>query len=297
MKYLLITLLTLFGLQLSAETLKPYCLALETSYGLDSTIQVVKKNLSLSGLDILGEYQPAKDANRWLVVIGSSELNEAVEKVGGLTGFALAQRVAFTREGNTVQVSYSHPPYWGNAYFRDDFGQVESQYKAISAKLKSTMQQSGNYIGTYFGSEKGVELDDLREYQYMFGMPEFDDTDELGEFDSYKAAVAKIEQNLAKVKDISKVYAIELEGQEIKLYGVALTGEKGESAFLPIIDISNPKHTAFLPYEFLVVGKEVHLLTGRYRIALSFPDLSMATFTKIIATPGDIEEAIEQLVE
>jgi len=66
---------------------------------------------------------------------------------------------------------------------------------------------------------------------------------------------------------------------------------------MPIIDIDNPKHTAFLPYEILVMNGEVHMLHGRYRIALSFPDLTMGTFTKIMSTPGDIENAFIQLVQ
>lgn len=297
MKYFLISLLVLFSLQLSAKTLKPYCLGIESTHSLDATKELVKNQLISAGLIILGEYQPAQDADRWLIVVGASELNAAVAKVKGLTGFALAQRVALTRKGNTVQVSYTNPRYWGNAYFRDDFTQVANQYAAFGQKLKVAMQHSGTYIGTYFGSEDGVEIEDIREYQYMFGMPEFDDTEKLGSFESYDAAVTKVEQNFAKLKDISKVYSIELEGQEMKLYGVALGGENGERSFLPIIDILEPKHTAFLPYEFLVLGKEVHMLTGRYRIALAFPDLTMGTFTKIIATPGAIEEAIEQLVQ
>jgi hypothetical protein len=39
------------------------------------------------------------------------------------------------------------------------------------------------------------------------------------------------------------------------------------------------------------------MLHGRYRIALSFPDLTMGTFSKIMSTPGDIEDLLKQLVE
>ena len=66
---------------------------------------------------------------------------------------------------------------------------------------------------------------------------------------------------------------------------------------MPKIDITSPSHTAFLPYEFLVMDNEVHLLHGRFRIALSFPDLTMGTFTKIMSTPGDIEDLLKQIVE
>ncbi len=83
--------------------------------------------------------------------------------------------------------------------------------------------------------------------------------------------------------DVTKVYSIELPGKELKLYGFALGGEKGESHFLP--------------YEFLVMGNEVHMLHGRFRIALSFPDLNMGTFTKIMSSPGDIKDLLESVVE
>jgi hypothetical protein len=45
------------------------------------------------------------------------------------------------------------------------------------------------------------------------------------------------------------------------------------------------------------MGNEVHMLHGRFRIALAFPDLTMGTFTKIMSTPGNIQDLLEQLVE
>ena len=57
---------------------------------------------------------------------------------------------------------------------------------------------------------------------------------------------------------------------------------------MPIIDFAQQKHVTFLPYELLVVGKEVRMLHGLFRIALSFPDLTMGTFTKIMSTPEEI---------
>ena len=132
----------------------------------------------------------------------------------------------------------------------------------------------------------------------MMGMPKFHETKVLGEFASYKEAIDKVESSLIKgVPDVLKVYSVEVPGKELKLYGFALGGEEGESHFLPIVDILEPKHTAFLPYEFLVMGNEVHMLHGRFRIALSFPDLKMGTFTKIRSSPGDIEDLLKTVVE
>ena len=160
------------------------------------------------------------------------------------------------------------------------------------------MKASGTYKGHYFGSEEGVEIDDLREYQYMMGMPEFDDVVELKEFDSYAAAVAKVDANLKKGgKNFKKVYSVTIPGKNLKLYGIALTGTEGEKLFMPKIDVSNPKHTAFLPYEILVKGKTVVMLHGRFRIAVAFPDLTMGTFTKIMSAPGDIEDVMTKICE
>ena len=66
---------------------------------------------------------------------------------------------------------------------------------------------------------------------------------------------------------------------------------------MPKIDVSNPKHTAFLPYEILVKDKTVVMLHGRYRIAVAFPDLTMGTFTKIMSAPGDIEDVMTEICE
>jgi len=107
--------------------------------------------------------------------------------------------------------------------------------------------------------------------------------------------LATIEKNLQNSSTSSKVFSRYLPSKEIRLFGIALKGETGEAKFVPIIDISFQKHVTFLPYELLVMGKEVRMLHGRFRIALSFPDLTMVTFTKIMSTPGEIEDLLSSL--
>ncbi|MDP3444930.1 MAG: hypothetical protein Q8T08_18885, partial [Ignavibacteria bacterium] len=188
--------------------------------------------------------------------------------------------------------------YWGNAYFRSDYSKVESEYKTLTTHLEAAMKASGTFKGTLFGSKNGLSIKDLQKYHYMMGMPYFDDVVELGSFNSYTAAVAKVDAAVAKgVPNVKMLYKISIPGKELTLYGFALSGENGESKFLPIVDIGDPKHTAFLPYEVLVNGNEVMMLHGRFRIALSFPDLTMGTFSKIMSTPGDIEDLLEQVVK
>lgn len=43
--------------------------------------------------------------------------------------------------------------------------------------------------------------------------------------------------------------------------------------------------------------KQASMLNGRYRIALHWSGLTIATFTQIMSTPGNIEETYEKIVE
>jgi len=296
--FLLIGITFLSFTCLNAQNLKPYIMGVKSGENMDHLKTSLKTNLQSEGLEVIGEYAPAGNTNRWVMVISSDELIQAVKSVGGLTGFAATLRVGLTKKDSNIIVSYTNPVYWGNAYYRSDYGGVEQQYNGITAKLESAMKKTGQFIGKDFGSEDGVKLDDLRKYHYMFGMPRFDDPVELNEFSSYSEAVSKIDANIrAGVENVKLVYELEVPGKNIKLYGFALSGEDGEASFLPTIDIGSPKHTAFLPYEMLVLDDKALMLHGRYRIALSFPDLSMGTFTKIMSTPGNIKDLLESVTE
>lgn len=285
-------------LTVSAQNLKPYILAFESTESLSTVKAKVVSSLEQNQIKVVGQYQPASDKNRWIIVFSSTELESAVSSVGGLTGFAAALRVGITNENGKTLVTYTNPIYWGNAYFREDYDKVDAKYNTLNIKIQNAMKASGAYVGTPFGSKKGISSSGLQKYHYMMGMPYFDDNIKLGNFDSYQAAVAKVQSSIANgVPGIELVYKVKIPGKNLTLYGFALKGEEGEQQFMPIIDIGNPKHTAFLPYELLVSGNEVHMLHGRFRIALSFPDLTMMTFSKIMSTPGNIEDALGQLVK
>jgi len=274
-----------------AQNLKPYVLASKSDATLTETAERVKATLLNNDFEIVGEYTPANDDNRLVLVITNANLKQAVEQAGELRGFALTLRVAFTKSDDGVIVSYTNPQYWGNAYWESDYATVADLYEQIDEKLSVLVDGTKST----FGSKKGLTEKDLKKYRYMFGMERFSDVVELNEFESFEEAVNIIDNNLNESDDL--VYSVELKDKKLKLYGIAISGEKGEDHFLPIIDITAPKHTAFLPYELLVVGNKAVMLHGRYRIALSFPDLTMGTFSKIMSTPGDIKKALRAFTE
>ena len=293
-----IFIMLLAGFTATSQTLKPYILGATFSGSIDDAQTQVKSGLEEAGFKVVGEYMPVAEATRYVIIVSHPALDNAVKTVGGLTGFAATLRVGLTNEDGVVNISYTNPPYWGNAYFRGDFDKVAADYTKVDAAFKKAVANVGESKGTSFGSEKGEEIDDLRKYHYMFGMPYFDDTNEMGDFDSHQEAIDKIEESLKQGKPgVKLVYKYDVPGTKLTLYGLALSGEKGEGNFMPKIDKTSPKHTAFLPYELLVEDDDVHMLHGRFRIALSFPDLTMGTFTKIMSSPGDIEDLLKQLVE
>ena len=281
-----------------AQNLKPYTIGAYTKGDIKTTATKVSEQLKANGFNILGAYQPVDDGNRWIITYTSDDIISAVKKVGGLTGLATVWRVALTKENEQILISYPTPRYWGNAYFRDNFPKVEELYDSYAKKIEKALAACGEGGGTTFGSLKGLEVDKLRDYKYMIGMPKFNKTKKLNEFDSFQEAIGKIDDNLANgVTNLELVYEYAIPDMEIKVYGIGLSGENGETKFMPKIDTAIPKHTAFLPYEFIVVGNEVHMLHGRFRIALSFPDLKMGQFMKIVSTPPDIKKLMESATQ
>jgi hypothetical protein len=279
------------------EVLKPYILGAGSAESMEVVKEKTRASLDSAGFTILGEYSPAMDESRFVFVITSETIVEAIQSVGGLTGFAAGLRVALTQEDNMINVSYTNPQYLGNAYFQKKYPSVAHLWIDVDKKLAESMNDIGTVRLTPFGSEDGIEAKDLRHYHYMFGMEYFEDVVELNEFSSFSAGKKKIESELVKGGNTELVYSYEIPGKELKVYGIASSGKTGEGHFVPIIDISSPKHTAFLPYEILLNGNEAVMMHGRFRIALSFPDLTMTTFGKIMSTPGDIEDLMKSVTE
>ncbi len=281
-----------------AQKYAPYTMGARTHGNIAEVTRQVKAALTGSGFVVLGSYKPANAPGKRVIAITSPQLKAAVRKTGGLRGFALALRVGVTKEKGGVSISYTTPEYWASAYFQKDYPSVKANIANVSAKLAKALAPLGSEGGTPFGISARMSVKDLKGYHYMFGMPYFEDNIVLHTFRNYSEAVQTIDANFKRgKKHLIKVYEVALPGQKIKLYGVGLRGPSGESNFLPTIDFQYPHHTPFLPYEMLVYKNKVYMLHGRYRIALSFPDLSMGTFMKIVSTPGNIETLLKSATE
>ncbi len=134
-------------------------------------------------------------------------------------------------------------------------------------------------------------------------MPYFDEPDQLVTHASHEEAVKQVEAGLAAGKQgVTKVYRIDIPGKKEVVFGVAMKGgEKDkfidDKYIMGQIDFKDVKAAAHLPYEILVADNKVIALSARFRIAASFPDLSMMgdnSFMKIMESPDAIKKALAQ---
>jgi hypothetical protein len=285
------------GSAMAADVLQPFVLAYKTTGDVSAVASAVKGKLTGAGFEIAGEYSPYDGADIIVVTNDTLKANAAKSDRGG---YGAAQRVAITKNGDDVEVSYTNPVYMAAAYrMAGDLADVRAQLEgALGAESE-------------FGSEKNLTADDLRKYHYTVMMEYFDDPSELAEYDNHAEAVKAVEAGLAAgAGATAKVYRIDVpgkspEGKEMTVFGVALKGVNaedcsGDEFIMSRIDKSTPRHTAHLPYEILVNGNEAEALYGRFRIAINWPHLPMVasstggTFFSIMCSPNAIEEALTQ---
>lgn len=275
------------------STYKPYVLASVAPAD-------VKAKLEAEGFEVVGEYKPYDGAE--VIVVTSEALKTAAS--GSIRGgYGAVMRVAISTkdDGESQQVSYTNPAYWANGY------RMATELSDVAAALEKALGNDGE-----FGSKKGLTREKLRKYHYMVGMPYFDKPTELVTYPSHKKAVEEVEANLKAGKgETTLVYRVDIPGKNETVFGMGLKGDHDgadKKAMATLSGITgDPKHTAYMPYEILVyegkvegkkeeVGK-AEILHGKFRIALSFPDLSMWNFMKIRNAPDGIEEAAKAVAK
>jgi hypothetical protein len=273
-----------------AEGLKPFVLGAEPQQAdLEQAAAAVKTSLQAQGFEVAGGYSPYPNA---VVIVVTSEALKANAAKSDFGGYGAGMRVAVTKVKDKLQVSYTNPPYWAAAY------RMKGNLEEVKAKLAAALGKQKEY-----GSEDGITEKKLRKYNYMMGMAKFDSLGdhELAQFKSYQEAVNAVEAGLAAGKaGVTKVYRIDIPGKEEAVFGVAITKGKGADKYImDYIDFGDVKSTAHLPYEVLVSGNKVYHLFAKFRIAISFPDLSMMgsnSFMSIMSAPGAIKDALTETV-
>ncbi len=277
-----VAILLLVGGVVSAadELLKPYVLASTDNVTMEKKAAEVKAALAQNGFQVVGEYSPYKGAH--IIVVTSEGLRKEAAK-SEFGAYGAVARISLTEMGKGLQVAYTNPLYYEQAY------RMKDSLKDVAAGLEKALGKKAE-----FGSKEGLKASKLRKYHYMVMMPYFSDQVELASYSSQEAAIKAVEAGLAAHRGgCSKVYRVDLPDKKESVFGVGIAeGDGADQTIMPVIDIGDPKHTAHLPYEMIVSGGKVYMLHGKFRIALDFPDLTMGTFMKISGAPSAIEERL-----
>lgn len=272
--------------------LKPFTLAkiYKDNRNYAAVVLKVKKQLTHAGFKIVGIYEPHSTVN--IIIVTSKTLLRTASKTE-FGGFGAGIRISVTQAKNGIQVAHVNPTYMAVAY------NMKSYLSSTRQKLAKTL----GYVKDFGG--EGVPLDELGEYHYGFGLERFHGFMDLAEYKSHKAALEFVERGfLRSLKDMEKVYRIDIPGKEQSVFGISLKNSVEDEKFLndkylmDIIDDKELRRSAHLPYELMVVGKRVIIMHPHFRIAVNFPDLHMFgkhSFGKIMDLPYIYEEFFIQL--
>jgi len=273
--------------------MKPFFLASTSAGDMKAVVAKVTGKLKGAGFEIAGSYSPYPNAT--VIVVTNDALKAAAAK-SRFGGYGAAQRISVTDIKGQIQVAYTNPLYMASAY------RMKDKLIGIHARLAKALGK-----GKEYGPDDDDAMNDeeLREYQYMWGMEDFTDHFLMAKHASYQAALDTVEKNLAAgVGGVTKVYRIDIPGKEETVFGVAMKGktekdkDQDDAYLMSEIDYKDIRSTAHLPYELLVSKERVYSQSARFRIAISFPDLSMMgdnSFMNIMGAPDAIRDALTKV--
>lgn len=253
---------------------------------LPAQLAAVEKRLQAAGFSVVGRHQPPGLPQHGSVIVTDPGLLAAIRGIGGSAVAAAGIRVGVQGDGT---LSYMNPDYWYRAFLRDKFPAAQNAVKAAQARL---VQALG--AGQPFGGD--VPAEDLPTYRYMFGMERFDSDNSLvATHGSFEEALATVQANLARgSSETAKAYEVLMPERKLAVFGVAMNStDSGEGWW--VSKIEGADHIAALPYELFIVDNKVYALYARYRIALSWPDLGMGQFMRIINAPQAIQDIMSRV--
>jgi len=277
---------------LSGQEIPAYFRVASLTESMDAVAEKVKSSLESKGFKIIGEYNPENKDELKVIVYTRDDLKKICFGVKDRGALAAALKIGLVKAESQIVVSMLNPVYLFYGYLRENIPDY-TDLLDISEEARKAMQSVGADFEPFAGSVKEKKL---VKYQYMIGMPGFDKPVELKMFSSFNEGLEIIRTRIEeKAGSCIKVYEMVDADKQIAVIGIGLyDAEIGEPKFLPIIGEAN---IAAMPYELILQGNNASMLHGRFRIAMHWPDLTMGTFTKIMKTPGEIEDFMKTLTE
>lgn len=230
-------------------------------------VKTVEEKLQAAGFNILVSTPVNKDGTLVSVVFTDQSLISMASKEN--RGFMASLRVLVDTKDKSISIT--NPLYMTKGFLQNDFN--EKSAKKILAKLMTQFSNLEN-------SKDALKFQLLPKYQFMNGMPHYEDMIEVAVGDDL----------LEKIKDNDTVLFTQTLENGSTLIGVKLG--KRTSTFTKRIGRNN---AAMLPYTILIENGKAKILDPKYYIAYMYPMLQMSEFMTIATIPDAMVKDCEKV--
>ncbi len=271
--------------------LQPFVLAATAPAGPSSEVPELRRKLAGEAFEVLAEHVPL-GTHRVLILTHADLLRAAAETPRA--GYAAVVRVAISRQGDEIEISFTNPVYLAAAFGLTD--DLMAMHDALVRALG---------FERYFGSEDGLSRAQLDGYNRVFGGPEFDDPLDFTAHPNQTLAVLDVERRLNKNNlGFYLIYRIDVPDSEATLFGFGFRpgADEFEGFRQPVLtDLlghARPARAATLPLELLVHSGQVETLNPKFRWPLFRPDMPLFGddgYTRLSALSSDLDDALAVL--
>jgi hypothetical protein len=232
----------------------------------------LEAKLTENGLTVIGTYAINGNDQYTSVIYTSDEL----KKLGSQSGRGFISALRILHNAEKQELVASNPEYFIRAFFQKEYtyGMEQPVMKALEAAL-----------GKMTPTDDNLSAKKLAKYHFMVSMPHYDDFVRVA-----KGPTADLMATLEANAKGRIVYKLDIKGDgSSMLCGVGLPD--GIEKFNDKLDTMEQSH--LLPYMVLIENGEANILHAKFFLALSFPQLTMGEFMKIMSVPGNIEDAFK----
>jgi hypothetical protein len=235
-------------------------------YAAHTTLDDAKSKLTSAGFEVVGTYKT--DAGTSVLFTNTAMKADANKPSRGL---AAVGRLLVDDERK--QISIANPVYFNAAFLQKEYNHANSSAEYVALEKA---------FGSLKDSADKWEFAKLANYNFMIGMPYYEDMMNVGEGTTAdlvaKAQKAKGTTAVVKLGDDRYVAFVEL--------------DRRTNGFVKKIGTQNGQ---LLPWAVLIEDGKAKALSAKYFIAISYPLLTMGEFMTIATVPGAIENDLKKI--
>lgn len=234
------------------------------------SVKEVEERLKSVGFDIVASIPLDKKKTLTSVVFTNKELIDMASKQN--RGFIASLRVLVDTKSQTISIT--NPVYMAKGFLQSDYN--DKEVKKILVKILDKFPKLKN-------SKDVLKFQLLAKYQFMNGMPQYNDMIEVASGDDL----------LERIKDNKNILFSQTLNDGSVLVGVKLN--KRTNKFTSKIGTNN---AGMLPYPLIIRGNKAKILDPKYYISYMYPLLQMSQFMTIATIPDamvkDCERALRK---